>query len=58
MGRIIKRWTDEEIATVRSMHAAGRPLYLIANKVGRTRRAVQHMITARKEVSPDAETDA
>ncbi len=39
MGRIIRWWTDDEIETIRSMHGAGKPQHVIANKVGRSIRS-------------------
>lgn len=58
MGRLVRRWTDEEIAMVREMHTAGKAHYLIANKIGRSTRAVQRIISAQKTEPSDAETDA
>ena len=54
MGRIIRRWTDEEVETIRSMHAAGKPQYVIANKVGRSIRSVQKIIAAQKAETLDS----
>jgi hypothetical protein len=56
---LIKRpWTDQEIALAFAMRAAGKPLYLIANKVGRTKRAVQHILQSKRSTPPNVETDA
>ena len=58
MGRIIRRWTDEEIETIRVMHAAGKPQYVIANRVGRSIRSVQKIISAQRVEAIDAEAGA
>ena len=58
MARIIRRWTDEEVETIRVMHAAGKPQYVIANKVGRSIRSVQKIISARRVEASNAKTDA
>jgi predicted transcriptional regulator len=56
---LIKRpWTDQEVALVFAMRDAGKPLYLIANKVGRTKRAVQHIFRSKRGMPSNVETDA
>ena len=39
MPLLVKPWTEEEIATVVAMRDASKPLYIIANKVGRSKAA-------------------
>ena len=58
MPLIRKLWTDQEIKTVRSMRDAGKPLYIIANKVGRSKAAVRHAYRIIRERDPNAKTDA
>ena len=53
-----KPWTDEEIETVRAMRDAGKPLYIIANKVQRSKAAVRHVYRIIRERDPNAQTDA
>ena len=36
MARIVRRWTGGGIETIRLMHAANKPLYVIADKAGRS----------------------
>ena len=58
MPLLIKPWTVEEIATVVAMRDAGKPLYIIANKVGRSKAATRHPFRLIRERGTDAETDA
>jgi hypothetical protein len=58
MPLLIKPWTDEEIATVVAMRDAGKPLYIIANKVGRSKAAIRHAFRLIRERDADAKTDA
>ena len=53
-----KPWTDEDLATVQAMRDAGKPLYIIANKVGRSKAAVRHAYRIIRERDTNAEMDA
>ena len=58
MPLLSKPWTGEEIATVVAMRDAGTPLYIIANKVGRSKAATRHAFRLIRERDTDAKTDA